>query len=101
MQIFSIYFRCMHAQMIYLPLLFSIFFFLFGQTYCTGLDVQIQSLQRQLEAYQMMDDDDDSMTGGTPDIHTVPSVPAANAGARGGEDAGEGEDLKETESEED
>ena len=81
--------------------LLTSFLFLFGQTHCIGLDAQIQSLQRQLEAYQMMDDDDDSMMGATPDIHTTPSVPAAGAGAREGEDVGEGEDPEETESEED
>ena len=49
----------------------------------------------------MMDDDDDSMMGATPDIHTTPSVPDIAAGAEEGEDAGEGDDFEETESEED
>ena len=62
-----------------------------------GLDAQIQSLQHQLEAYQMMDDDADSMMGATPDIHTTPSVPAVATGAGEGEDAEEGKDLEEIE----
>ena len=49
----------------------------------------------------MMDDNDDSMMGATADIHMTPSVLAVAAGAREGEDAEEGKDLEETESEED
>ena len=49
----------------------------------------------------MMDDDGDSMMGVTPDVHVALSVPAAGTGAREDEDAGEGEDAEETESEED